>query len=46
MAALLWIGQSPRLMGLHTISRKHRWLGWTATVVMAVAVVVMVATSF
>ncbi|MFM6990375.1 MAG: NRAMP family divalent metal transporter, partial [Rhodoferax sp.] len=46
MAALLWIGQSPRLMGLHTISRKHRWLGWTATVVMAVAVIVMVATSF
>jgi NRAMP (natural resistance-associated macrophage protein)-like metal ion transporter len=46
MAALLWIGQSPRLMGLHTISRKHRWLGWTATAVMAVAVIVMVATSF
>ena len=46
MAALLWIGQSPRLMGRHTISRKHRWLGWTATMVMAAAVVVMVATSF
>lgn len=46
MAALLWIGQSPRLMGLHTISLKHRWLGWTATAVMAVAVIVMVATSF
>ena len=46
MAALLWIGQSPRLMGRHTISRKHRWLGWTATMVMAAAVIVMVATSF
>jgi NRAMP (natural resistance-associated macrophage protein)-like metal ion transporter len=46
MAALMWIGQSTRLMGSHTISHKHRWLGWTATAVMAIAVVVMVATSF
>lgn len=46
MAALMWIGQSKRLMGKHTISTRHRFFGWGATVVMAVAVVVMLATSF
>jgi len=46
MAALLWIGQSERLMGQHTITARHRFFGWTATAVMAVAVVVMLATSF
>ncbi|MFZ3126802.1 MAG: divalent metal cation transporter [Rhodoferax sp.] len=46
MAALMWIGQSERLMGSLTISTRHRVLGWTATAVMAVAVVVMLATSF
>lgn len=46
MAALMWIGQSERLMGEHTIGTAHRWLGWTATAVMAVAVLVMLVTSF
>lgn len=46
MAALMWIGQSERLMGQHTITARHRFFGWTATAVMAVAVVVMLATSF
>jgi NRAMP (natural resistance-associated macrophage protein)-like metal ion transporter len=46
MAALMWIGQSERLMGEHTIGLGHRFLGWTATAVMAVAVLVMVVTSF
>ena len=46
MAALMWIGQSKRLMGKYTISARHRFFGWGATVVMAVAVVVMLATSF
>jgi len=46
MAALMWIGQSQRLMGDFTISRRHRIFGWTATAVMAVAVLVMFATSF
>ena len=46
MAALMWIGQSKRLMGRYTISTRHRFFGWGATVVMAVAVVVMLATSF
>jgi len=46
MAALMWIGQSQRLMGDFIISRRHRIFGWTATAVMAVAVLVMFATSF
>ncbi len=44
MAALMWIGQSPRLMGNHTITQRHRFFGWAATIVMAVAVVLMFAT--
>jgi NRAMP (natural resistance-associated macrophage protein)-like metal ion transporter len=46
MAALMWIGQSARLMGDYTISPGHRILGWTATAVMAVAVMLMFVTSF
>ncbi|NMM13311.1 MAG: divalent metal cation transporter [Rhodoferax sp.] len=46
MAALMWIGQSERLMGQYTISPRHRFFGWAATVVMAVAVMLMFATSF
>jgi Mn2+/Fe2+ NRAMP family transporter len=46
MAALMWIGQSERLMGQHTISPRHRFFGWAATLVMAVAVCLMVVTSF
>jgi Mn2+/Fe2+ NRAMP family transporter len=44
MAAMMWIGQSKRLMSAQTISAGHRWFGWTATAVMAVAVVMMFAT--
>jgi Mn2+/Fe2+ NRAMP family transporter len=46
MVALMWIGQSHRLMGEFTITRNHRILGWLATGVMAVAVVTMFATCF
>ncbi|MEY4139787.1 MAG: hypothetical protein RLZZ371_1969 [Pseudomonadota bacterium] len=46
MAALMWIGQSERLMGRYTISTIHRIFGWLATAVMAVAVLVMFGTSF
>lgn len=46
MASLMWIGQSKRLMGKYTISTRHRFFGWGATVVMAAAVVVMLATNF
>ncbi|MEI7515892.1 MAG: divalent metal cation transporter [Betaproteobacteria bacterium] len=44
MAAMMWIGQSQELMGAQTISSRHRFFGWTATGVMAVAVVLMFAT--
>ena len=46
MAAMMLVGQSERVMGPHTISRRHRFFGWAATVVMAIAVVVMLGTSF
>jgi hypothetical protein len=42
----MWIGQSQRLMGEHTITPHHRLLGWAATGIMAIAVVVMLVTSF
>lgn len=46
MMALMWIGQSEQRMGPHTINTGHRILGWTATAVMAVAVLIMLVTSF
>lgn len=45
MVVMMWIGQSPRVMGELTMSRRHRVFGWAATGVMAVAVVVMFATA-
>ena len=46
MVVLMLIGQSQKIMGRFTISRRHRWLGWAATGVMAAAVASMFATSF
>jgi NRAMP (natural resistance-associated macrophage protein)-like metal ion transporter len=46
MAALMWIGQSRRLMGDYTITLRHRFFGWAATAVMTAAVLFMLATSF
>ena len=46
MVVMLWIGQSKRIMGVLTISRRHRFFGWAATGVMAVAVAFMLVTSF
>ena len=46
MAVMMRIGQSERIMGELTITRRHRFLGWAATSVMALAVVFMLATSF
>jgi NRAMP (natural resistance-associated macrophage protein)-like metal ion transporter len=46
MVVLMLIGQSKKLMGSYTISARHRFFGWLATLVMAVAVVVMLGTSF
>ena len=46
MAAMMGIGQSKKLMGNYTISKRHRFFGWTATAVMAVAVLAMIVTNF
>lgn len=45
MAALMWIGQSKKLMSTYTISTRHRFFGWSATLVMATAVTLMLYTS-
>lgn len=45
MAAMMWIGQSRALLGRYVITRLHRVLGWSATVLMALAVAVMLATA-
>ena len=45
MVVMMWIGQSKKAMGELTMSRRHRFFGWSATVVMAIAVVTMFATS-
>lgn len=45
MAVMMRIGQSERIMGELTISRRHRLLGWSATGIMALAVIFMLATS-
>jgi Mn2+/Fe2+ NRAMP family transporter len=46
MVVLMMIGQSTRLMGRFTISPRHRFFGWAATVVMGAAVLGMFATTF
>ena len=46
MAVMMGIGQSKRLMGDLTMTVRHRVFGWVATGVMAVAVVIMLLTSF
>ena len=46
MMVMMWIGQSERIMGNLTISLRHRFFGWAATLVMGVAVVFMLVTSF
>jgi NRAMP (natural resistance-associated macrophage protein)-like metal ion transporter len=44
MFVMMWIGQSRRIMGNLTMSRRHRVLGWAATLVMTAAVVGMFVT--
>ena len=46
MAVMMRIGQSERIMGELTMTRRHRFLGWAATGVMALAVGFMFVTSF
>ena len=43
MVVLMLVGQSTSVMGRFTISRRHRFFGWAATVVMAAAVAFMFA---
>lgn len=45
MVAMMWIGQSRRVMGELTIAGPHRLLGWAATGLIAVAVAVMFVTA-
>ncbi len=45
MVVMMWIGQSSRVMGVLTMSGRHRFFGWAATAVMAVAVAVMFITA-
>jgi NRAMP (natural resistance-associated macrophage protein)-like metal ion transporter len=45
MVVMMWIGQSAQLMGAFTMSPRHRFFGWAATAVMALAVAVMLATA-
>lgn len=44
MVAMMLVGQSEKLMGQYTISTRHRFFGWAATLVMAVAVLTMFIT--
>jgi len=46
MVVMMWIGQSRRLMGRYTISLRHRFFGWAATVVMGLAVAGLFFTSW
>jgi NRAMP (natural resistance-associated macrophage protein)-like metal ion transporter len=45
MAVMMLIGQSTRIMGDLTMSRRHRFFGWAATVLMGAAVAVMLLTT-
>lgn len=45
MAVLMLIGQSEQLMGNYTISRRHRFFGWIATLIMGAAVLFMLVTA-
>ncbi|MDQ2780544.1 MAG: divalent metal cation transporter [Pseudomonadota bacterium] len=42
MAVMMHLGSRADVLGTRTLSRRHRWLGWFATAVMAAAVVAMV----
>ncbi|MCX7156687.1 MAG: divalent metal cation transporter [Rhodocyclales bacterium] len=46
MFVMMRIGQSERIMGELTMTTRHRFLGWAATGVMALAVGFMLVTSF
>jgi hypothetical protein len=43
---MMLVTRVEKLMGQYTISARHRFFDWGATLVMTVAVLVMFATSF
>jgi NRAMP (natural resistance-associated macrophage protein)-like metal ion transporter len=45
MLAMLWIGQSPQIVGRYTMTWRHRIFGWLAAAVMGIAVLFMCATA-
>ncbi len=42
MVVMLLLGSNPAVLGTATLSKRHRFIGWLATLVMAAAVVAMV----
>ncbi len=44
MTVIMLLAERPRIMGSFTIRKAHKWLGWAATLIMALASVVMFAT--
>ena len=45
MAVMMWLGSQRVILGAHTLSLRHRVLGWLATAVMAAAVATMLFTA-
>ena len=45
MVVMMLLGTRREVMGDYAIGKRLRWLGWAATVVMAVAVLAMLSTS-
>ncbi|MGB8326442.1 MAG: divalent metal cation transporter [Steroidobacteraceae bacterium] len=42
MVVMMRLGSNPAILGEHTLSRRHRWFGWIATLVMLAAVLAMI----
>jgi len=45
MVAMIWIGQSPQIVGRFTMTLRHRVFGWSAAAVMGIAVLFMCVTA-
>jgi Mn2+/Fe2+ NRAMP family transporter len=45
MAVMMLLATRAGTMGQHVIGQRLRWLGWTATLVMAATVLAMLASS-
>jgi hypothetical protein len=42
MAVMMWIGSNKLILGRYTLTRRHKILGWVATLVMLSPVIAMV----